>query len=327
MLCNGLAADIYDLYVLGLLDGPGRTQLEEHIHEQCPACLRGVQRSMNLWIAFATTLENAEPSADFRARLIRIAELSKKVLTFPKTLPASKQPSRTARWIFLAGAAVLAVFVSAAWYAGHASGGLDQQRLTAELNRVRQQAALAQLQLNEQTAKLEQLNKALRSSGKSADVDRQSLARRQLLEAQAQIDQYKAIAGREQQAQGDNTLLVSALSNPGARLFVIKGAETAAGSTAYALIVANSKLIFIGSKLPKLADGRQFQLWLVRSEDPKIVSAGVFSPGDRQAAVVDFDEASVLSNISALEVTDEPQGGSPAPTGPKLFEGAVDLED
>ena len=39
---------------------------------------------MNLWLVFAETLENAEPSEDFRGRIVRIAELSRKVLTFPK---------------------------------------------------------------------------------------------------------------------------------------------------------------------------------------------------------------------------------------------------
>src|SRR5450631_640744 len=84
MHCAGFNSDTYDRYVLGLLEEPDRSQLESQIQQQCPACLTGVQRSMNLWLVFAETLENAEPSEDFRGRIVRIAELSRKVLTFPK---------------------------------------------------------------------------------------------------------------------------------------------------------------------------------------------------------------------------------------------------
>jgi len=51
-------------------------------------CARGAAQHESVAV-FATTLENAEPSADFRGRLIRIAELSRKVLTFPKS-PANR---------------------------------------------------------------------------------------------------------------------------------------------------------------------------------------------------------------------------------------------
>ena len=321
MPCNGLAADIYDLYVLGLLDGRERIELETHIQEQCPACLCGVQRSMDLWTVFVTTLENAEPSADFKARLIRIAELSKKVLTFPKT-PASEKPSQATGWGLMAGGAAVAVLVVAAWYTGHASGALNEQRLSGDLNRLTQQIALTQVRLNEQTAKAQNLEKALQSSGKSGAADQQSLMQQRLLQAQAQAGQYKAILDREEQQVADNTRLISALSNAGAHLFALKGIEKAAGAIAYVLITENSKLLFIGANLPKPGEGRQFQLWLVRKQDPKIVSAGVFSPDQDNHVLMNFDEASVLSEVSLLEVTEEPEGGAATPSGPKLFEAA-----
>ena len=84
MPCNEFAPDVYNLYVLGLLDDAQRIRLDAHVQENCANCICEVQRSMNLWVVFASTLETAEPSADFRLRLLRIAELSKKVLTFPK---------------------------------------------------------------------------------------------------------------------------------------------------------------------------------------------------------------------------------------------------
>ena len=62
MACSGFPADAYDRYVLGLLEEPERSQLEAQIQDQCPDCIRSVQRSMNLWLVFATTREN-QPTA------------------------------------------------------------------------------------------------------------------------------------------------------------------------------------------------------------------------------------------------------------------------
>jgi anti-sigma-K factor RskA len=85
------------------------------------------------------------------------------------------------------------------------------------------------------------------------------------------------------------------------------------------LIVEHSRLVLIASNLPKLDNQRQFQCWIVRKKNPKIVSAGVFSPNDENHAVLEFEEPSVISDISLVEVTNEPRGGSSEPTGTKLL--------
>src|SRR5271169_3939743 len=109
MPCHGFAADIYDLYVLGLLEGKDRADLEAHLAQSCDVCLRNVRRSLDLWVVFASTLQDAEPSSDFRSRLVRIAELSKKVLVFPRP-PASASGGKFGwnwGWTSVAGAVVL----------------------------------------------------------------------------------------------------------------------------------------------------------------------------------------------------------------------------
>ena len=72
----------------------------------------------------------------------------------------------------------------------------------------------------------------------------------------------------------------------------MKGSGTAAHCTAYALIVENSKILLIARNLPKLDEQRQFQFWVVRKEEPKIVSAGMFTPGDDNRAVLEFEDPS-----------------------------------
>ena len=64
----------------------------------------------------------------------------------------------------------------------------------------------------------------------------------------------------------------------------------------------------------------QFQLWLHRKEEPKFVSAGVFTPDDNNHAVVEYNEGSLLSEISFVSITEEPTGGSSSPTAPRLFD-------
>ncbi len=319
MACDGFSADAYDRYVLGLLEEPERSLLETQIQDQCPECIHGVQRSMNLWLVFAGTLENAEPSADFRARLIRIAELSRKVLTFPKNSGVRERTSVLTSTLIIICAA-LAVLLLTTWYAGRQSLRLDSQPASADINRLVQQLAAAQIKLKQETAKRMQIENQLNSTGHAA-LGQADKMKQALLESQAATEQYKAIIERDRDQMRDNTSLIGALASGGARLLVFKGVEgSAKGAVAYALVINNAKLVFIGSNLPKLEPDRQFQLWLVRKEEPKYVSAGVFAPDDHDRAVFRYDEAALISAVSQLTVTEEPTGGSSQPTGDKLME-------
>jgi len=221
----------------------------------------------------------------------------------------------------LAGAALtVAILLIAAWYAGRESAGLEAQRANAELQQVTQQLASTQLALAQQKAKSGQLEGALSASGKAARLALESKLQAQLLEAQAEANQYKAILDRERDASNINSRLIDTLAQPGARLLPLKGVETAADSTAYTLVVENSRLVLVASKLPEMAQGRQLQLWIVRKHEPKFVSCGVFNPDHDGRVLMSFEEGSVLSDVASIAVTDEPEGGSPVPTGSKLLE-------
>ena len=318
MPCVGLSADVYDRYVLGLLEEPERSQLEADIQEQCPACLRGVQRSMNLWLVFASTLENEEPSADFRARLIRIAELSRKILTFPKS---SKLQGRitvlTSTLIIMA--AMLSVLLLATWYAGRQSIRLDTQPVSADLDRLAEQVANDRIRLQEEIQKRVEAEKQLGSSGRSA-IGQASQLKQSLVQSQAEAQEYKTVIARDSQLSSDNTRVIGMLNSVGARLVPMRGGEGTTNAVAYVLFVDKSKLVFVGSNLPKPSADHQFQLWLHRKEEPKVVSAGVFAPDDNNHAVVEYTEGTLLSEVSFVSITEEPTGGSSAPTSPRLFD-------
>lgn len=318
MPCAGLPADAYDRYVLGLLDEPERSQLETDIQEQCPACLNGVQRSMNLWLVFASTLENEEPSADFRARLVRIAELSRKVLTFPKSpLLHGRITILTSTLIIMA--AMLSALLLATWYAGRQSIRLETQPVSADLDRLAQQVATQQIHLQEEIQKRAEVEKQLGSSGRSA-IGQATRLQQSLVQSQAEAQEYKTVIARDSQLSTDNTRLIGMLNSVGARLLPMRGGEGTTNAVAYVLLIEKSKLVFVGSNLPKPEADHQFQLWLHRKEEPKIVSAGVFAPDEKNHAVLEYTEASLLSEISFVAITEEPTGGSSAPTTSRLFD-------
>ncbi len=259
-------------------------------------------------------------SADFRTGLTRVAAFGRH-FRLPYGMLASMERPYTRGWRLLAGGAVIVtLLLMAAWYAGRESAGLEAERVSTELNQLSNQVAATHLALAQQKAKTDQLENALKGSNQTATMALQSQLYQQLLRSQAEANQYKAIVERERQASTDSARIFDALTTPHARLLPLKGVDAAAESTAYALIVENLRLLFIASNLPQPADGRQFQLWLVRKQDPKFVSLGVFRPDESNQVLMSFDDASVLSDIALVEVTDEPEGGSSVPTGTKLLE-------
>jgi anti-sigma-K factor RskA len=322
MHCAGYTSDTYDRYVLGLLEEPDRSQLESQIQEQCPACLTGVQRSMNLWLVFAETLENAEPSEDFRGRIVRIGELSRKVLTFPKK---SALRERTAvpisTLVVICG--VTSVLLVATWYAGRSSIKMDTQPQTADIDRLAQTIAKTEVKLQQEIDKRKALEATLGSTGKAA-LTKTTQLDESLRKAQADVETYKSAIAHDKQQMAENSSLLNAFAHTGARLLPMKAAEAAGKALAYAVFAENSRLVFVGWNLPKPAEGVTFQLWVLRKEVPTEVSAGVFAPAEKGPTVVPYADASLLSNVIAVMVTVEPvKGDYSKPTGPKLFEAST----
>ena len=326
MPCQGFAADIYDLYVLGLLEGKERGELERQLAQNCPTCLQGVRRSLDLWLVFASTLDETEPSADFRSRMVRIADLSKKVLTFPRN--DVDQHRLSFRWWLAGGAVVAATLLAGAYFAGVQSGSVKTQQLNAQVYRLTQDLASSQVQLDSAAAKQRASDEALKKRGVTAAIlGRDEQARRRTLELEAEVGQYRAALERQQSMVADNSTVLKAMLSPGLRFIPLKGEEAAEKSVAYALVVEASKIVVVAAKLPRLPDDRQFQLWLIRKQEPKTaVNCGVFSADDENRAIFAFENPVAVADLAALAVTEEPKGGSSSPTTDKLLVGSAPPE-
>ena len=218
--------------------------------------------------------------------------------------------------------AISSVLLVATWYAGRSSIRIGAQPFAADLDRLALNAAMSQVKLQQEVDKRKQLENQLGSSGHSA-LAKTSQLEDSLRKAQADAELYKSAVAHDQQQMIESTSLLNAFARTGARLLPMKASEAAGKSLAYAVFAANSRLVFVGSNLPKPAAGNTFQLWVLR-KTPAEVSAGVFTPPDKGPSVVQFDEASLLSSVIGVLVTEEPvQGGYSKPSGTKLFEAST----
>lgn len=233
----------------------------------------------------------------------------------------SEIPNRT---IAIIGLLVLALLLVGAWFAGRESAVIQNKELNSELTRLTQQIASTKLQLETERAHREEAEKALNVQGRGSALDEQAHEHQRVLELQAEAGQYKAIIDRQERSVEENTRLVRALSAPGAHLFTLKGTGIAAHSTAYVVVVENATVMLVASGLPNPTENREYQVWLIRKKEPKTVSAGIITVDDTNRALLEFDERPLVSDISAIEVTDEPRGGSSDPTGAKVLTASIE---
>jgi anti-sigma-K factor RskA len=78
-------------------------------------------------------------------------------------------------------------------------------------------------------------------------------------------------------------------------------------------------LVFTASNLPALPPGRTYQLWVVTAQAP--ISAGLVRPDSSGNVSMTFQTPPDLPQPLAMALTIEPEGGVPAPTGPRYLIG------
>ncbi len=71
--------------------------------------------------------------------------------------------------------------------------------------------------------------------------------------------------------------------------------------------------------LPPTPAARVYQVWLLDPQGNRISGGFLTSEAGYPFAMTVIQPAAPLTNFSSLGVTVEPQGGSPGPTGPKVF--------
>jgi len=108
----------------------------------------------------------------------------------------------------------------------------------------------------------------------------------------------------------------------GMRAVPLSAPDTASRATGFVLISANGgngALIVDG--LPPLDESQQYQLWLIR--DGQKTSGAVFSTDQASYGGTRIRAPGSLLEYSAVDVTIEPAGGSPGPTGIRVLGGPL----
>jgi anti-sigma-K factor RskA len=96
----------------------------------------------------------------------------------------------------------------------------------------------------------------------------------------------------------------------------------ASRATGYVLVSADGEdgaLIVDG--LPSLAEGQEYQLWLLREGEK--ISGAVFSTDEHSYGGTRIRAPRSLLEYSAAEITIEPEGGSSQPTGVQVLTGSL----
>jgi hypothetical protein len=113
--CEGLDQDVYDLYVLDLLESPLSQLVRSHLENSCPACELGLRKSLNLWSGIAVSAAEASdvrPNPALKRRIMK-----------------SIQPARATwvEWFFMretwAAAGITVVLSGATFWFANQSGG------------------------------------------------------------------------------------------------------------------------------------------------------------------------------------------------------------
>jgi anti-sigma-K factor RskA len=108
----------------------------------------------------------------------------------------------------------------------------------------------------------------------------------------------------------------------GMRAIPLSTTDAASNATGFVLVGAdgrNGAVVVDG--LPPLSEGQQYQLWLIR--DGERTSGAVFSTDEKSYGGTRIKVAGSLLEYSAVDVTIEPAGGSPEPTGSLVLGGPL----
>jgi anti-sigma-K factor RskA len=112
----------------------------------------------------------------------------------------------------------------------------------------------------------------------------------------------------------------------GVRIFPMAGSTAAPDAMGQLIVVPGERdagLIVTG--LPQLPAGRDYQFWFVMP-DTRRISGAVFEVDPAGEAIVAVSAPSTFAADWRCGVTEEPDGGSPAPTGRNVLAAAYDEE-
>ena len=195
-------------------------------------------------------------------------------------------------------------------------GSLDQanqQIADAQRDSVRYQTDLKTAQL--QIASLEGGVRGSEESRVKAETDAASI-RMQLSRAQDDAQRAATLAAQNQQ-------MMKLLESPRLQQFSLAAVSPAAGEANARVVWDNdSGLMLLAHNLPDLVENHVYQLWLMLTGRPLMVSAGTVQVDSRGRGIA-YVAPGDLHGFVAVAVTDEPSAGSTVPRGQQILLGKL----
>ena len=122
------------------------------------------------------------------------------------------------------------------------------------------------------------------------------------------------------QLNSQNEKLASVLGSTETQTIALTGQEVAPSASAKVFLVPNHRraLVFFNN-LPANPGDKSYQLWIIRADQPKPMSAGIFDVDATGKASISIENLPLATEIKALAVTLEPKGGVEQPTNTKFI--------
>ncbi len=115
--------------------------------------------------------------------------------------------------------------------------------------------------------------------------------------------------------------MIQAMAGPDVKMVALadKSAPKPLGRMFWNRATNDWMMVTYGLRAPK--PGKTYQVWLVT--DKEKISAGTFRPDSQGRTVMHANYALARDALKAVAITEEPDGGMPAPTGPMVVVGSA----
>jgi anti-sigma-K factor RskA len=113
---------------------------------------------------------------------------------------------------------------------------------------------------------------------------------------------------------------MAALAAPDTRTIALAGQQISPSASARVFLEPQKRrAVVFFYNLPANANDKSYQLWILRADQPKPQSAGVFDVAHSGEASISIENLPLATEIKGLAVTLEPKGGVAQPTNTNFF--------
>ena len=112
---------------------------------------------------------------------------------------------------------------------------------------------------------------------------------------------------------------VASLASANTQTIALTGAQMSPSASAKVFMDSDKhRAVVVFANLPKCPSDKSYQLWIIRGDQPKPQSAGVFDV-DKGNATITVENLPVMTEIKGLAVTMESRGGVEQPTNANYY--------